>query len=180
MDNLQGQLLISSGGLYDPNFRHTVVLVGEHGLEGAVGVVLNRPLDATVDDVVPSLGGLVGPGEPLFEGGPVMPQQVVLLAETSRTELLDVPVFGSVGFLTGEVPDDVESAIRRARVFLGHAGWGPGQLEAEMEEGSWILEQAREEDIFSDAPELLWHRILERKGPEYRALSRMPFDPSMN
>lgn len=180
MQSLRGSLLISSGGLFDPNFRHTVVLVGEHNAEGALGVVLNRPLEVTVHQGVPVLGDLVGPEEPLFEGGPVQPTGTVLLAEFSHPELADILVFGSVGFLVGEVPSEVRPGIVRARIFAGYAGWGPGQLEAEMEEGSWILEPAREEDVFSDAPDLLWSRILERKGPEYRLLSKVPFDPSMN
>ena len=180
VESLRGRLLISGGGLYDPNFRHTVVLLGEHGVEGAVGVTLNRPMDATVEAAVPALAALVEPAEALFEGGPVQPEQPVLLVEVARPELLDVPIFGSVGFLTGAVSADLEAEIRRARVFAGHAGWGPGQLEEEMNEGSWIVEPAREDDVFTDAPDLLWHRILERKGPGYRALSRMPFDPSTN
>ena len=81
MESLRGRLLISSGGLYDPNFRHTVVLVGEHTPDGALGVVLNRALDARVDQAVPVLSGLVGADEPLFQGGPVQPHSPVLLAE---------------------------------------------------------------------------------------------------
>jgi len=89
-------------------------------------------------------------------------------------------VFGSVGFLVRDVTSDIEPSILRARVFAGYSGWGPGQLEAEMAVGSWILEPAREDDVFTDAPDLLWSRVLERKGPEYRQMSRMPYDPSMN
>jgi putative transcriptional regulator len=180
VDSLRGRLLISGGGLFDPNFRHTVVLVGEHGQEGAVGVVLNRPMDVTVKEAVPPLSGLVGSDDRLFEGGPVRPRQPVLLVEVERPELLDVPVFGSVGFLTGDVPAHLRSAIRRARIFAGHAGWGTGQLEAEMDQGSWILEPAREDDVFTGEPDQLWRRVLQRKGPKYRAISRIPFDPSMN
>jgi putative transcriptional regulator len=177
---LRGRLLISSGGLYDPNFRHTVVLVGEHNAEGALGVVLNRALDVTVAQAAPLLGSLVPPGESLFQGGPVQPESLVLLAQLVRPELLDVPVFGSVGFLVGDVGADIAPSVLRARVFAGYAGWGPGQLEAEMAGDSWITEPARVEDVFTDQPELLWSRVLERKGPEYRQLSRMPYDPSMN
>jgi putative transcriptional regulator len=180
MENLRGRLLISGGGLFDPNFRHTVVLVGEHNAQGALGVVLNRPLDVTVAEAVPVLGALVKPGEPLFEGGPVQPHNPVLLAELVRPELADILVFGSVGFLVGEIPADIRPGIRRARVFAGYSGWGAGQLEAEIAEDAWILEPALEDDVFTDAPDTLWSRILERKGPEYRRLSRMPFDPSMN
>jgi putative transcriptional regulator len=180
MESLRGRLLISSGGLFDPNFRHTVVLIGEHNAEGALGVVLNRPMDIAVAEAVPVLSSLVAPGESLFQGGPVRPSSPVLLADLAHPELADLLVFGSVGFLVGEVSADVRPGIRRARVFAGYSGWGPGQLEAEMEHDSWILEPALEDDIFTSAPESLWMRVLQRKGPEYQHLSRMPFDPSMN
>jgi putative transcriptional regulator len=173
-------LLISSGGLFDPNFRHTVVLIGEHNAEGALGVVLNRRLDVTVAEAVPRLGDLVPAGEPLYQGGPVQPQGAVLLAELSRPDLADILAFGSVGFLTGDVPEDVRGSIVRARVYVGYSGWGPGQLDAELDADSWIVEPARRGDVFTDAPDLLWSRVLERKGPDYKRLSRMPFDPSMN
>ena len=180
MESLRGRLLISSGGLFDPNFRHTVVLVGEHNAEGALGVVLNRALDVTVQEAAPALGALVPTGEPLFEGGPVQPASPVLVAEFALPELADLLVFGSVGFLVGDVLADVQAGILRARVFAGYAGWGPGQLEAEMGVDSWIIEPARVDDVFTDAPDSHWRRVLERKGPEYRQLSRMPYDPSMN
>jgi len=180
MENLQGRLLISSGGLYDPNFRHTVVLIGEHNSEGALGVVLNRALDVMVRDAIPALGDLVPAGEVLFQGGPVQPESPVLLAEFERPESADILVFGSVGFLVGEVAPETEAGIVRARVYAGYSGWGPGQLEDEMAANSWIVEAALEEDVFTDSPDLLWSRVLERKGPEYRQLSRMPYDPSMN
>ena len=180
MESLRGQLLISGGGLFDPNFRHTVVLVGEHNAEGALGVVLNRALNITVDQAFHPLRNLVPPGEALFQGGPVKPESAVLLAEFADPDLADILVFGSVGFLVGEVPAEVQPGILRARVFAGYAGWGPGQLEAEMAADSWILDPARVDDVFTDAPALLWSRVLERKGPEYRRLSRMPYDPSMN
>jgi putative transcriptional regulator len=180
MESLRGQLLISSGGLYDPNFRHTVVLMGEHNAEGALGVVLNRALDISVEDAVPALSDLVAPGEPLFQGGPVQTESTVLLVEATDPAWVDVPIFGSVGFLVGDVSSDLESRVLRARVFSGYSGWGPGQLEAEMAQDSWITEPALVDDIFTDAPDLLWRRVLERKGPDYLHLSRMPFDPSMN
>ncbi len=180
MESLRGQLLISGGGLYDPNFRHTVVLVGEHNSDGALGVVLNRALNVTVDKVFPPLSGLVPPGELLFQGGPVQPESAVLLAEFADPDFADLLVFGSVGFLVGDVSTDIQSRILRARVFAGYSGWGPGQLEAEMDADSWILDPARVEDVFTEAPDLLWSGVLERKGPEYKRLSRMPYDPSMN
>lgn len=180
MENLKGQLLVSSGGLYDRNFRHTVVLIGEHGEWGAVGVVLNRALTQRVGDVAPLLAGLPGTDGALFEGGPVEPRQVALLVEVSTPDILDVPVFGAIGFLTGDVPAEVQPLVRRARVYIGHAGWGPGQLEAELESGAWIVEPARAEDVFTDEPAALWRRVLERKGPPFSSMARIPFDPTTN
>lgn len=180
MESLKGQLIISSGGLFDLNFRHTVVLIGKHDADGAVGVILNRALDLTVAKAVPTLAGLVEPGDLLFQGGPVEPNLPVLLARVAHAGLLDVPVFGSVGFLTGEIPSGMSADVLRARVFVGHAGWGPGQLEAELRNEWWIMEKATEEDVFTRSPELLWSRVLKRKGPRYAALARVPFDPSMN
>ncbi len=180
MESLRGRLLISSGGLHDPNFRHTVVLVGEHNADGALGVVLNRALNITVEQAIPPLNDLVPPDEPLFQGGPVQTDGPVLLAELAHPDLVDIRAFGSVGFLVGEVSADLRPSILRARVFLGYSGWGPGQLEAEMAVDTWIIEPAQVDDVFTDAPDLLWSRVLERKGPEYRRMSRMPYDPSMN
>lgn len=180
MQSLKGQLLLSGGGLYDDNFRHTVVLIGEHGEWGAVGVVLNRPLDTRVSDAVPALAALTGPEALLFQGGPVEPQHAALLVDVGDGCELDVPVFGGVGFLTGDVPEDIRAAVRRARVFLGHAGWGSGQLEAELEAGAWILEPATSDDVFSAEPRTLWHRVLQRKGPPYDRIARLPYDPRAN
>jgi putative transcriptional regulator len=180
MVSLRGQLLVSSGGLYDPNFRHTVVLIGEHNDEGALGVVLNRALDLRVADAIPELASWVPEGQALFQGGPVLPSSPVLVAELSDPGEADIPIFDSIGFLIGDLSDIEPWKVLRARVFAGYSGWGPGQLEAEMEADSWILEPARPEDVFSDDPDLLWSRVLRRKGPEYAHLSRMPYDPSMN
>lgn len=179
MKSLKGQLLISAGGLFDANFRHTVVLLGEHDEEGAVGVVLNRPLDATVEASVPALSDLVAPGDRLFRGGPVEPAHAVLMAEVENGRILDVPVLDRVGFLTGEVSSEIRPLVRRARVYVGHAGWGPGQLEAEMEAESWIVETPSPDDVFTHDPGALWRSVLERKGPPYTTMARIPFDPSM-
>jgi putative transcriptional regulator len=180
VDSLKGQLLISGGGLYDPNFRHTVVLIGAHDVVGAVGVILNRPIDVTVHQAIPALAELTGADEVLFQGGPVEPEQAVLLVEATNADIPDQPVFGAVGFLTGDVSADVRSAVRRARVFLGHAGWGPGQLESELEAGSWIVEPARPDDVFTAEPLALWRHVLERKGQPFAHLARVPFDPRAN
>jgi putative transcriptional regulator len=178
--SLRGQLLVSAGSLFDPNFRHTVVLVGQHTAEGALGVVLNRPSELTVGAAFPPLAPVVPEGERLFLGGPVRPESAVLIAELADPASADLLVFASIGFLVGEVSDAAKADIVRARVFAGYAGWGAGQLEAEMEEGSWILDAARADDVFSDDPDSLWSRVLRRKGGRYSRMASMPFDPSMN
>lgn len=180
MKSLKGQLLISSGGLFDPNFRHTVVLIGEHTENGALGVVLNRALNVTVGEAVPALAELVPPGTPLYHGGPVQPTSPVLLGEFADPASADLLVFGSIGFLVGEVSPAAAARLVRARVYAGYSGWGAGQLEGEMEENAWIVEPARAEDVFTEAPDLLWSSVLDRKGGKYRRLATMPYDPSMN
>ena len=180
MQSLTAQLLISSAGLYDPNFRHTVILIGAHDEEGAVGVILNRPAEILVADAVPPLAELAGPHARVFEGGPVEPRQPVLLAEMTGSAHADLMVFGNVGFLTGEIDEALRPSILRARVFAGYSGWGAGQLEAELAADSWIVEPARVEDVFADDPGSSWRRVLERKGGKYRHLAMVPMDPRVN
>lgn len=180
MDSLRGHLLIAGPDLWDPNFRRTVVLIGHHDGEGAVGVVLNRAANVMVDEAVPPLADLVSPGDPLFIGGPVRPEAAVVLAEFDEPEHAEILALGSIGFLPEEVDPAEVGGIRRARVFSGYAGWGAGQLEAELEGGSWILEPAIPDDIFSTDPDQLWDTVLRRKGSEYDLLRFMPVDPSMN
>ena len=180
MESLKGQLLIAGGGLFDPNFRRTVVLIGEHNEEGALGVVLNRPTPHRIDEAVPPLAFIVAPDDPLFFGGPVQPQSPVVLAEFEHPDFADLLVFGSIGFMTGDAVPESREGIKRARVFAGYAGWGAGQLEAEVDEDSWITEPALGDDVFTAEPEALWSRVLRRMGGDYRLLSTMPFDPSLN
>jgi putative transcriptional regulator len=180
MQTLKGQLLVSTAALQDPHFRHTVILVGEHNADGALGVILNRPLNLTVGEGIPPLADLVGTEATLYQGGPVQPESPVLLAEFEEGGTPDLPVFGSVGFLVGDVSIGVTAGIRRARIYAGYAGWGAGQLEAELEEGSWVLDEAQVDDVFTENPELLWSRVLRRMGPDFESMARVPFDPRMN
>jgi putative transcriptional regulator len=180
MDPLGGQLLVANAGLFDPNFRRSVVLVGHHDDEGAVGVVLNHVTDVAVDEAVPPLAELVVPGDPLFVGGPVQPEAAVVLAEFEDRTAAGIIAFGSVGFLPDEADADNLAGIRRARVFAGYTGWGPGQLEDEVVENSWIVAPATAEDVFHADPDQLWADVLRRLGPRYDLLRTMPVDPSLN
>lgn len=181
MESLRGHLLLAGPDLFDPNFRRAVILVGEHGDEGAMGVVLNRPSPVAVADAVPPLAGLVDEEQLVHVGGPVQPQSIVVLADFLDPAEAVSLVLGSIGFLPGEIEsaDDVGS-LTRARVFAGYAGWGPGQLESELAESSWIVESALPDDVFTDDPAGLWSAVLRRKGGPFAVLSLMPPDPNTN
>ena len=180
-ESLRGHLLIASPALVDPNFRRAVVLVTEHTDEGAMGLVLNRPTEAAVVDAVPPLEDLVEPGGCVHVGGPVQPNAVVVLAEFGDVEESAALVIGDVGFVRADVePGALPESTRRARVFAGYAGWGEGQLEAELLDEDWILEPALADDAFTDDPEDLWSDVLRRKGGVYELVARIPEDPRVN
>lgn len=179
--SLRGQLLIASPTLVDPNFFRTVVLVTEHTEEAAMGVVLNRPSTVDVADAVPKLAELAGEGERVYLGGPVQPEAVLTLAEFDDPSESPAIAFENVGFVAGDPDVDLlADATRRARVFAGYAGWGPGQLEAELAESAWIVEPAGPDDVFCEAADGLWSGVLRRKGGAFAVLALMPVDPSLN
>jgi putative transcriptional regulator len=180
VDSLRGHLLVAGPGLADPNFWRSVVLVGEHSGEGALGVVLNRTSETPVDEAVPELAVLAEGMGDVHVGGPVQPSAVVVLAEFAEPADPSELVVESVGFLPAEVDPDSLGPLRRARVYVGYAGWGPGQLDDELAEGSWIVEPALAEDVFTDEPDTLWSTVLRRKGGPFRLLAAMPPDPSRN
>jgi putative transcriptional regulator len=180
-DSLRGQLLIASPALVDPNFWRTVVVIAEHGDEGAFGLVLNRPSESEVAEAIPDLAG-IDAVDPLVQlGGPVAPSNVVVMAELKDPSQAGLMVVGNIGLLALEAElADAASGARRLRAYAGHAGWGPGQLEAEIGLESWILEPATEADLFDAEPESLWASVLQRKGGSYSLIARMPADASMN
>ena len=179
-ESLRGRLLVASPALLDPNFARTVVLVTEHGEEGAMGVVLNRPSETAVDEVAPELAGVAGT-EPVFIGGPVQPQALVVLAEFADPDAAAWIVAADVGFVSAEADrDDLERAVRRGRVYAGYSGWGAGQLEGEVAEEAWIIEPPMPAELFPDDPASLWSGVLARKGGQFALIARMPEDPSLN
>jgi putative transcriptional regulator len=179
VESTRGQLLIAGPSLADPNFFRTVVLVIEHSDEGALGLVLNRPSETTVGEVVSELDPLVEIEEPLWVGGPVAPSALIVLAEFENTADAALIAFEDIGVIASEAPHGPPE-VRRGRAFAGHAGWGPGQLDAELERGDWIVEPAVREDAFTSEPDELWSAVLVRKGGSYALVARMPPDPSVN
>ena len=181
VESLRGNLLIAGPSLQDPNFWRTVVLVVEHSEDGALGLVLNRPSESTVGDAVPQLSELADAEDEVLVGGPVGQSAVIVLADFEDPDEAALIAFDNVGVLGGGEPaTPAGSGLRRARVFAGHSGWGPGQLDGELERGDWIIEPARYSDAFTSEPDELWTEVLERKGGSYALVARMPPDPSLN
>ena len=138
-ESLRGKLLIASPTLVDPNFARSVVLMTEHSEDGAMGIVLNRPGDAEARELMPALEDIAH-DDPLFIGGPVQPQAVVLLAEFADPDAAAWIVVADVVLASSHTElEDLGGAVRRGRFYSGYSGWGPGQLELELELESWIV-----------------------------------------
>jgi putative transcriptional regulator len=178
-----GQLLVAEPMLGDPNFDRTVVLVVEHSADGAMGLVLNRPTTIAVVDVLPAWAPIVADPAVLHVGGPVEEQSGWCLARVSDPAPRPgyVPVLGDVGLVDLDAdPLDAVGSIRRARLFAGYSGWGPGQLERELAGDAWFVVAAEPDDPFLTDGATLWSRILARQGGPLSRLALFPPDPSMN
>jgi putative transcriptional regulator len=173
-DPLPGDLLIASPQMGDW-FQRAVVLVIEHTDEGASGLVLNRPSDATVGEAAPELATLIGDEHVVHVGGPVSPTAVTAIGEHLDPADSAKLVVGAAGMVDLANPPE----LARLRVFAGYAGWSQGQLDEEVESEAWIVETARPEDLFEDEGDL-WSLVLRRKGGEFALLAQMPADPSVN
>ena len=175
---LRGRLVVATPGLVDPNFAHTVVFLLDHSDEGALGVVLNRPSDMEVADTLPHWETLAVQPEVMFVGGPVQPEAVVGLVGASEDSEAIQSVVRGIGIVDLRAdPLTLIGEINGLRLFAGYAGWGEGQLEAEIDEGGWFVIEARPEDVFAEDPDALWLRVLERQGGVFRTVTQ---DPSLN
>ena len=144
-----------------------------------MGLVLSRPSDVAAVEAVPALDGLPGAADPVFVGGPVQPEAFMVLAEFNDVEDAAAPIMDQLGFMAAESePEDL--SIRRLRLFAGYSGWGVGQLEAELEDSSWIVVPAEPDDAFATDPDELWRTVLHRKGGPFELMVDMPFDPGLN
>ncbi|CAN5876830.1 YqgE/AlgH family protein [soil metagenome] len=180
-----GQLLVATPALEDPNFRRTVILLLDHDEDGALGVALDRPLEPLIEDVLPGWEGLVGPPGRLFAGGPVSKGAAlgvaVLDPATPSAPLGWRRMFGDTGLVDLDTPVPVVAdAIVAMRVFAGYSGWGPGQLEVEVADGSWLLLPAEPDDLISADPSGLWRRVWRRQGGWLGLLADFPEDPAHN
>jgi putative transcriptional regulator len=162
---LSGRLLIAGPSLGDPNFDRTIVYLLEHSEDGALGVVLNRPSAFDVVDALPLWSTATGRPHVVFSGGPVDAGVALGLARV-RTPI-DCPGWSAVHGAIGSVdlamdPEAIAAGIEVARVFVGYAGWGAGQLDEEVEGGAWFVIDCGPDDVFTSEPEQLWGAILRR------------------
>ena len=175
-ETLAGSLLLAHPSMRDPNFRRSVVLMSAHNAEGAMGVVLNRPLGKRLGEMSGDFA--LGPlGKvPLFNGGPVQTEQLVLAAWQTRDD----------GFRLhfGIEPDKaiqlLEEEGTHVRGFLGYSGWSAGQLENEMKMRTWIVADVPEDLLTHTQDDSLWRTVLGREGAEWRLLANEPEKPEQN
>jgi putative transcriptional regulator len=181
---LSGRLLVATPLVEGDVFRRSVVLVLHHDDEGAQGVILNRPLDADVDTVLPGWGSVVTSPQTLFQGGPVGLDSAVGVATVpgDANETMGVRrLFGGVGLVDLDAPPPLVAAeVAGMRIFAGYAGWAGGQLEGEVRRGDWFVVDAEPRDAFTDEPGDLWERVLRRQAGPLQFVASFPDDPSMN
>ena len=192
--SLKGKFLISETSMADPNFQRTVVLIIEHNADGAFGLVVNRQSSLVLADILPDFQNDTGRRTPIYVGGPVQQEFLFAVHSTpydilpSSTALFVVenvyfePAFRNIeryfqdDYITKQPPDNMP----RLHLFLGYSGWGPGQLEREMKEGSWITHQASAKIVFHADPEEGWQLALREKGGIYKVFADTLPDPSLN
>jgi putative transcriptional regulator len=180
---LAGRLLVATPALRDPNFDRAVILMLSHDDDGALGIVVNRPTELPVTDILPSWHAVVTEPGVVFQGGPVsLDSALGLVALADGSEPLGVRrVSGRLGVVDLDAPPEVvQPAVVAMRVFAGYAGWSPEQLESEIAEGSWYVVDAETDDAFRDDAPLLWQAVLRRQDGPLALMATFPADPSLN
>ncbi|WBB59060.1 YqgE/AlgH family protein [Streptomyces sp. WMMC500] len=190
VSSLTGRLLVATPALTDPNFTRTVVLLLDHDEEGSLGVVLNRPTPVGVSDVLRDWADLAGDPGVVFQGGPVSLDSALGLAvvpgdqgggSSGEGPLGWRRVHGAIGLVDLDAPPELLAAeLGTLRIFAGYAGWGPGQLEEELDDGAWYVVESEPGDVSSPAPEGLWRAVLRRQRGELAMVATYPDDPSLN
>lgn len=179
-----GSLLVAAPMLEDSNFRRTVVLMLEAGADGALGVVLNRPSESPVADALPRWQHAVVAPEVVFVGGPVQLDGVLgvgLAPEDGGKAVGLTPVAGRIGVVDLRRPaEDLVITSAGVRLMAGHAGWGPGQLESEIDEGAWFVVDADPAFVLDPDPATLWRRVLAAQPGNLALMATFPEDPSLN
>ena len=179
-----GVLLVAGTDLSDGVFDRTVVLILDSDESGSLGVVLNREATIDLKSALPAWAPLVSEPPVLFEGGPVSQEGAICLASPRRPD--EEPpgwrsLFDTVGLLHLATPIEIaEGAYRDLRIFAGYAGWAPGQLEHELQQGWWHVVRATYADVYDRDPETLWRRVLRRQGGDLALLATWTDHPERN
>lgn len=179
-----GMLLLATPALVDPNFAEAVVLLLDVNAEGALGVVLNHPTPVPVTEVLGAWGEVVEEPEVLFRGGPVSLDGALAVAEAApggEAAAGFQPMWENVGLLDLDTPTElVVGTVHRLRIFAGYAGWGAGQLEAEIADGSWYVVPAVSDDVFVGEARGLWRAVMRRQPGDLALHLTRPADPELN
>lgn len=178
VESLAGQLLLSHPAMKDPNFGRAVVLLSAHDVEGALGVVINRPLGRRLGDLSAefALGSLSK--VPLYRGGPVETEKLILAGWRWREDSSEFELqFGLDPQRAEMLALDPRATLRG---FLGYSGWGKGQLEKEMRQQTWFIAGPADYNLASEDGPKLWQMILGSMDPELKLLADEPEDPSRN
>jgi putative transcriptional regulator len=193
--SLKGYFLISESNMPDPNFFQTVVLCLEHNKEGAFGLVVNRRSKLTLADIMPRYNGPRGASTPVYVGGPVQQEYLFVIhseipephrptdnAVRPASGVVFEPAFKNVEHLFDDATWDAIPADDRPQLhlYLGYSGWAPGQLEREMQMGSWMVHPAQAPIVFYPNPEEGWRAALREKGGIYRVFADSDQNPSLN
>ncbi|GAA3544570.1 UPF0301 protein [Aeromicrobium flavum] len=183
MASVRGQLLVATSAIAAGPFWRSVVYVLDHDEDGALGVIVNRPLESDIDDVLPGWAEVANAPGCLFEGGPVGMDSALAVGVVTDMAMRPLgwrQTDGRVGLVDLDGPRPAGGELVGLRVFAGYAGWSPDQLEAEIAEGAWIVLPAQEGDLISPAPERLWAEVLRRQRGEVRFWANLPEDPGLN
>lgn len=179
-DTLAGSLLLAHPAMRDPNFRKSVILLSAHDEEGALGVVLNRPLDqelSELDDAfdISNLGNV-----PIYAGGPVQTDRLLICAISMHSDGAGLRLH------FGIEPDTAEDLLERhgdqieIRAFLGHAGWGAGQLESELKRNTWAVSEIPGDLLERSTDDSMWQGVISLVSPEWRLMAEAPEHPERN
>lgn len=179
-----GRLLVATPSVEGDVFRRSVILMLHHDESGAQGVVLNKPLEAPVDSVLPGWQRVVTAPPVLFQGGPVSTSSAlgIVTVPGDEPEPLGVQrLFGSIGLVDLDVPTPVVAAeLAGMRIFAGYSGWSEGQVEMEIRRGDWYVVDSEVRDAFTPEPGRLWRDVLRRQRDSLAFVANFPDDPAMN
>ncbi|RYZ56017.1 MAG: YqgE/AlgH family protein [Sphingobacteriales bacterium] len=176
-----GKLLIAEPFLADPNFTRSVILLCEHSDEGSVGFILNRSTELTLGDLLPDL---YTPLLPINQGGPVQLDTLHMLhrmpVQFGGNEIFPGVYWGGSYEALQEVIVNNEYQPIDLRLFVGYAGWSPGQLEAEIKEGAWLVSDLTQDILFETEPDRVWKQAIKSLGQDYSYLANLPLNPQLN